>query len=146
MVEAAMSAGGMFKSFIGGEITEDEFYEQSKPLYKIMIETVIKQKARLGGTFATALAVPLQKTREYMYQVAGPDLIFISLNLSKECQAARLKQRHGEGSRLATTLISMYSRFHPGGKNEKNCYNITIEENMTKNDVMGKVLDIVGKL
>ena len=46
-----MSAGGMFKSFIGGEITEDEFYEQSKPLYKIMIETVIKQKVRLGGSF-----------------------------------------------------------------------------------------------
>ena len=110
-----------------------------------MIENVIKQKERLGGTFAVAQAIPLCKTREYISEIAGPDLVFIVMNLSNDCVAARLKQRHGE-SGITTALAKMHSKFQPASKGERNSYNVTIEENMSKEDVMQKILDMLNTI
>ena len=130
---------------MNGKISEGDFFERSKPLYKRLIESVIKQKERLGGTFAVAQAVPIQKTREYISEIAGPDLVFIVMNLSSRCVAARLKQRHGD-SGITTELAKMHSKFQPAGEGERNSYNVTIDDNMSKQDVMRKILDILNNI
>ena len=137
---------GAWSSFMDHDkISEDDFFERSKPLYKRLIENVVKQKERLGGTFAVAHAIPIRKTREYMSEIAGADLIFIVMNLSNNCVAARLKQWHGD-SGITTALAKMHSKFQPAGEGERNSYNVTIEENMSKQEVMQKILDILNTI
>ena len=75
---------GAWSSFMDHDkISEDDFFERSKPLYKRLIENVVKQKERLGGTFAVAHAIPIRKTREYMSEIAGADLIFIVMIITE---------------------------------------------------------------
>ena len=88
MAKAIFSLGGStnFHKFVDGKISEDEWLEIASPFYKALAETVVQQKERLGGTFACSHAVPLRRAREYMRKTAGQDLVFIVLNMTKECQ------------------------------------------------------------
>ena len=135
---------GEFFNAFQGEISED-FIEMSKPFYQIIAEDIVRQKKRLGGTFAVAQAVPVRKTREILRKFVGPDLVFIVMNLSEACQAQRLKQRHGEGA-AAESLTKMNAGFKPAQDDEEGAYNLLVNEGMSENDVMQRVVDIIDKL
>ena len=92
-----------------------------------------------------ANAVLLRAQREYMCNWVGPDLVFIVLNLTEECVAARLKQRHGN-SGIAEVLRKIFTRFEPAGNDEKNAYNLTVEDGMSRHDVMKKCLELIQKI
>ena len=86
-----------------------------------------RQKNRLGGDFAVAFAVMSRKSRDLLRTLLGPDLVFIVLNLTKECQTKRIEARHpGEGQ-----------------KGVRNSFNVEIKENMTPKDVMNAVLEVI---
>ena len=75
-----------------------------------------------------------------------PDVIFITLTLTKENQLKRVKKRHGEDCGAILELLNKFYEFFEGpGDGEKNTYNIDIDENMTPKDVMNKVLELLDK-
>jgi len=119
----------------------DEFSAMAKPFYKIMADDISKQKERLGGTFAVAHAVATRDSRDYLRGLMGPDLIFVVLNMSKDCMRERLTARHGET--LGEGFENMYRVYEPAGEDEPNAHNVTIEKGMSKEDVINKVLDIM---
>ena len=45
---------------------------------------------------AIAQAINSSKQRDKLRKMIGPELIFIVLSMSKECQMKRIKARHGE--------------------------------------------------
>ena len=92
-----------------------------------------------------ANAVALRAQREYMCDWVGPDLVFIVLNLTEECIAARLKQRHGN-SGAGEALKKIFTMFEPAGDDEKNAYNVTVEEGMSRRDVMKKCFELIQKI
>ena len=134
---------GKFFDAFQGEISED-FIEMSKPFYHLVAEDIVKQKKRLGGTFAVALAIPVRKIREILRKFVGPDLVFIVMNLSEACQAQRMKQRHGEGA-AAEALTKMNAGFKPAEDDEEGAYNLLVDEGMSEKDVMQKVVELIDK-
>ena len=104
-----------------------------------------RQKNRLGGDFAVAFAVISRKSRDLLRTLLGPDLVFLVLNLTKECQTKRIEDRHpGEGQKgVRDSLMMIYDKYEPAGKDEPNSFNVEIEENMTPIDVMKAVLEII---
>ena len=137
-----MSAARNVEDFFSGNLTAEEFDEIVQPFYKAMAEDITRQKKRLGGDFAVAHAVATVKSREYIRSHMGPELVFIVMNMTQECQQARIKQRHGDT--MADGLTNMYKMYEPGKEGEKNTYNITIDQGMSKEDVLEEVLKIVA--
>ena len=58
--------------------------------FSIIAKDVDVQKKRIGGNFAVAHAVNNQEMRECIRQIV-PDVIFITLTLTKETQRKRIK-------------------------------------------------------
>jgi len=116
-----------------------------EPMYKIMAKDLIKQRNRLGGNWAIAQAVFSRKQRELLRNIIGPDLVFIVISMTKECNAQRIKKRGNMGE-YADALIKYAELCEPAGDDEENAYNVVVTEDMSIDDVMGKVLEIVQKL
>ena len=123
----------------------DDFDRVVEPYYQIMAESIAQQKARLGGTFAVAHAVASRRSRDYLRRLLGPDLVFLVLNLTEDCVRERLKQRHGAGS-SSGVLERMYKLYQPAGDDEENAFNVTVDSNMTKDEVLQNVLAIVRNI
>ena len=143
MAETVMDASSKFDEFFNPE-SENDMDEMAKPFYKVIANDVARQKKRLGGTFAVAHAVATRKSRDYLRQLMGPDLVFVVLNLTRKCAGARLKGRHGDS--VGDGLENIHSIYQPAAEDEINAYNVDVEEGMTKDDVMQKVLEITERL
>ena len=137
------NSGLIFKKLFNGEVDEAEYFEMIKPYYQIIADNIVKQHRRVGGTFAVAYTVPLQVTREYLRKLIGPDLIFIILNLSRECQVDRLKKRHGDS--MTEEWAERPSIFQPAGPDEEGSHSITVDSGMSKEDVVRKVSELLEK-
>ena len=118
------------------------------PMYECLANDISKQRKRLGGNWSIALQVFSRKQRDFLRKALGPDLVFMVLNMSNECQLNRLKKRHSDS--LGDAMIDMlhtYARFcEPAGADEENAYNITITDQMTPDDVVQEIISIVSKL
>ena len=139
--------------------------------FSIIAEDVDVQKKRIGGNFAVAHAVNNQEMRECIRQIV-PDVIFITLTLTKETQRKRIKvnlmwghfflltvlkiadfctfqiqDRHGEqAEEVIKMLTSLFDIYEPPGENERNTYNVEITDEMTPNDVLEKVQKILADI
>ena len=93
-----------------------------------------------------AHALPTRKTRDAIKEVL-PDCLFILLTLSKESQKKRIINRHGEGEEAEGMIqfaAGIFEFYEKPGDGEKGTFNLDIDEDMTKEDVMNKVLEIVN--
>ena len=119
--------------------------ETLNPLYELMSDHVVVQRKRLGGNMAIAQAVFSRKQRDNIRKIIGPNLVFVVLNMTEECQMKRIKARHGDS--LPEELWQVFTKYaelcEPAGEDEERAHNVTISENMSKDDVVEKVLEIV---
>ena len=75
-----------------------------------------------------------------------PDIVFVTLTMTEECQKKRLLERHGEDLDSMNFLFKLFDEFEPAGEDEENAFDIAISEDMTKEDVLNKALDIIAKI
>ena len=119
------------------------------PYLDAAAKDIVKQRKRLGGDWSIAFAVFSRGQRKFLRKLLGKDLVFIVLNMTKECQKKRLESRHGDGEgnkEFSEMLNKMYELYEPAGDDEENAFNLTITENMNRDDVIKEVLDILQKL
>ena len=79
--------------------------------------------------------------------ILGPDAVFIVLNLTKSCVRKRLEGRHGDGEnadKFTESLHKMFDLYEPAGGDEEGAHNITVDENMSTDDVMKLILEKIG--
>jgi len=122
---------------------KNDFKDDKLPFLRIMGDHIVQQKKRLGGTFAAAFAVATRTGRDFVRQLVGPDLVFIVMNITAECQADRLKSRHGEGQG-GDFLETAFKNFQPAGEDEPRTYNLDIEKGDSKEEVLRKAFEIVN--
>ena len=69
--------------------------------------------------------------------------------MTKDCQDKRLLGRHGSedaGIEAANMMRKVFNIHEPAGKHEENAYNIDITADMTVDDVMNEILNVLGKI
>ena len=120
-----------------------EHMEKLQPFLDLLAKDIIHQRKRLGGNMVIAQAINSQKQRERMRNLIGPDLVFIVLGLSKECQMKRVKARHGEDFPFVDMLIKISDLYEPAGAEEENAFNVVITEDDSRDDVLQKIVDIL---
>ena len=114
-----------------------------------MANDILKQRKRIGGDWSIAFAVFSRKQRDIIRKILGPDVIFIVLNLTKDCTKKRLAGRHGDGDladKMTNTLLEMHKFYEKAGEHEWKAFNIMIEEDMNTDNVIDKVMDIIKPL
>ena len=126
----------------------DDFEEALYPMYDFMSKDIVRQRKRLGGNMAIAQAVFSRSQRDFLRKAVGADLVFIVLNLTKDCQIKRVKNRHVDslGEEFINILVKYAEQCQPAAIDEENAYNVNITEEMTPKDVMEKIIEIVQKL
>ena len=128
----------------------DEFDAMLRPLFKVLNKHLIQQKLRLGGNFVVAHAVPSRDTRNYIREGLGSlgqdQVVFIVLNMSLEASRKRVLARHGDGiDGLLTFVEGIHKLYEPAGEDEANTFNVDIEDGMSKDEVLAKVMEVVKR-
>ena len=54
--------------------------------FTAMAEDITKERARIGGDWVVAFAVPDIASRNFLRKLLGPDLVFVVLELTPELQ------------------------------------------------------------
>ena len=93
----------VFQELINGKL--DGIENDLEPMYEEMSKHIALQRKRLGGNMAVAQAVFSRGQRERIRKMIGPDLVFIVMNLTKECQLKRIESRHGDQSEWASEFM-----------------------------------------
>ena len=122
---------------------EDVDWNNLKPMYINIAKDVGFQKNRIGGNFVVAQAIHSQEFRNLIRSIL-PNCIFINLSMTQEGSKQRIQSRHGDqAGELWEFFSKEYELFEKPGEAEENTYNIDIDENMTPNDVLEKVLEVL---
>jgi len=121
--------------------TDEAFISMIPPLS----DHVTTQRQRLGGDMAVAFAFFSRAQREAVRKHLG-DVVFLVLNMTRECQKKRIDARHANMGVNMDFLYKMYDLYEPAGDDEENTFNLTITENMTPDDVIKEAQKIVEKL
>ena len=118
--------------------------EKFKPILQITAKDITQQKERLGGDWSIAFAVYSRSQRELLRE-ALPGVVFIVLSLSTEALFKRLKGRMNDIQMddMDEQLKKFNTLYEPAGDDEENTHNLVVTEDMSPEDVVQKVLEIV---
>ena len=130
-----------------------DFNEEMNDVFQLSLNEVAKdiskQNKRFGGNMAVAHAVFSRKQREALRKILGPECVFIVLNMSRECQKKRVLAMHEKDigmDGLIAMMIKFAELYEPAGEDEEGAYNVEITEDMNREDVIQKILEIVDNL
>ena len=133
---------GEFEKLTVGKIN-DMNWEVCKPWYANIAKDISTQKKRIGGNFVVAQGVHSQEIRDHI-KTQIPECIFVTMTLTKENQKKRIEARHGKNSsKVLEMFCKMHEIYEGPGECEENTYNVEITVDMTPEDVMNKVLEII---
>ena len=146
-IEIAEKVNAAFMKMFQGSFEGLE--ENLQPFLQLLVKHITQERERLGGDFAVATTVFSRKQREQLRELLGPNLVFMVLNMSKECQVERLQKRHSdsETQKKFQKMLFQYAELcEPAGEDEENAFNVEITEDMTREDVKQKILDLADKV
>ena len=113
--------------------------------YTAMCKDIAAEKKRMGGDWVVAFSVPTKALRDHIRKQLGPELIFVVLNMTKEDQMKRITARHGEGSGFNEWLTKLYDLYEPATKDEENAIDVVVTSDMSREDVIQKILEMLPK-
>ena len=118
--------------------------------YTEMAKDILREKNKIGGSWAVAQAVPKQSMRDIIRKVLGDQCVFVILSLSAETNAKRINTRHAymdEASKesLQEWMNNMYQLYELAGADEENAVNVEIGTDMDKYQVAQAILQKVQK-
>ena len=107
---------------------------------------VLKQRERLGGNFAVSGSAITRSHRESIRKVIAKELIIIVLKPeSKGLYKELLLKKHGEGTskEILDYLAKVADESEDVAEDEENTFEINISKDMSDEDVVAKVLELV---
>ena len=140
-IDTCASADNEFLSMFNGQDYDNRIILDG---LSVMCKDIAKERKRLGGDWAIAMAVPKRIHRDHIKAELGPDLRFVVLNMSKEDQQARIKARHGDKESIANdALTNTYDLYEPATDDEHNAIDVQITPEMSPDDVVDKILEMI---
>jgi len=134
------------KSFMDMIERKEYDIEPILDFYSAMCKDIATERSRLGGDWVVAQAVTSRLLRDHMRTQLGPELIFVILHMSQEEQSARAKGRHGDMEEVGEFLSKMHDLYEPAGEDEPKTVEITITQEMSREDVCQIIMDRVENI
>lgn len=147
-VEALQSVVEVTKAKIEGRFQDVD--KLDIPCLTAMARNIQRQKQRIGGTWAVAQLIMTRKQRDELKRQLGPELVFLVLNMTEECQAKRLDQRYGADypglDFIKAKARELHASYQLAGEDEANAFNVEIGAEMTPEDVLNNVLEVIENI
>ena len=136
-----------YYKFAEGKMIDEELINAC---YVEMAKDILREKNRIGGSWAVAQAVPKQSMRDTIRKVLGDQCIFVILSLSSDTNAKRIGVRHAEMDEASKKAVqdamnNMHQLYEVAGENEENAVNVEIGPDMDKYQVAKEILQKVQK-
>eukprot|EP00091_Calanus_sinicus_P022987 TRINITY_DN7576_c0_g1_i3.p1 TRINITY_DN7576_c0_g1~~TRINITY_DN7576_c0_g1_i3.p1 ORF type:complete len:118 (+),score=36.63 TRINITY_DN7576_c0_g1_i3:244-597(+) len=114
-----------------------------KEFYTAMCDDILSERKRIGGDWAIAGIAMNRELRDHIRSRLGPDLVFVILSMDKEEIRKRVKDRH-HGDEHAVEMMEPINKLcDPIGDDEENAVSVTVTSEMSKEDVLNKILELV---
>merc|ERR1712215_341210 len=118
--------------------------ELAKEFYGAMCEDIKRERKRIGGDWAIAAVTLSRDLRDIIRYKLGPDLIFVILTMDLEDVKKRCVKRHSGDESPVELLMAVNTQCEPGGEDEENAVNVVITNEMSEEDVLKKILELVN--
>jgi len=118
--------------------------ELAKEFYGAMCEDIKRERKRIGGDWAIAAVTLSRDLRDIIRYKLGPDLIFVILTMDLEDVKKRCVKRHSGDESTVELLMAVNKQCEPGGEDEENAVNVVITNEMSEDDVLKKILELVN--
>ena len=129
---------------IGKDVFKENIEQKFEPMLSAAAQDIMKHYKKLGGNWSIDYFVFSRKQRDTLRKILGRNLTFIVLNMTKEFQKQRLLQRHQPGDEEGLNfLLKLYELFEPAEDSEENAYNVSISKEMSPEDGIEKVIEIL---
>merc|ERR1712130_809513 len=105
--------------------------------FRLMAEDIKREKARVGGDWVVAFAIPERRDRDVFREVLGDNAIFVVLDISFDLVKERLSGRENDEVTMEF-LASYHDKYEPAQIDEPKTLafeilkGVTIEENAQK--------------
>ena len=124
--------------------------ELMKGWYIEMAKDILKEKKKIGGSWAVAQAISSREFRDAIRKILGDQCIFVILKLSEETNAARLESRHADMDEdtkkaMVDMMNNVHKMYEPAGEGEDNAVDVEIGPDMDRDAVVKAVLEKVQK-
>jgi len=140
-LEICKKAGDMFIGVFKGEEFNPEIM---KEYYTAMCTDILSERKRIGGDWAIAAVTMTREMRDHIRSRLGPDLVFVILNMDAEEIKKRVKARH-HGEEQAVGMFEPVNKLcDPIGDDEENAVSVPVTNEMSKEDVLNKILELVN--
>merc|ERR1711892_1211658 len=127
----------------GGELDAEE-KKKFFAFYGCMSEDIKFERKRIGGNFAIAAVAFTRELRKHIRSILGPELIFVILSMDKEEVRKRVLARHHGEEQAAEFMEPINKLCEPIGDDEENAVSVAVTTDMTREDVINKILDLVN--
>merc|ERR1712106_770606 len=132
-----------FKAVLNGAEFDLEGPMGFKEYYTCMCDDILSERRRIGGDWAVAAVALTRSLRDHIRSRLGPDLIFVILSMDKEEVRKRVTARHHGEEQAAEMMEPVNKLCEPIGDDEENAVSVAVTTDMTKEDVLQKILDSV---
>ena len=96
------------KIFKMEKLTDDE-KETIQLGWKAMCDAISRERARIGGDWAVAGAIPLKEHRDLVRKLLGPQLVIVILTMPQTQLRRRLQKRHFQKDDTKSVDVLMVS-------------------------------------
>jgi len=134
------AANAAFMELLSGKEFDIEDYRE---FYTIMCEDIMRERKRIGGDWAVAGVALTRSVRDHIRSISGQDLMFVILSMDREEVRKRVTDRHKGDEQAADMLLSFDNLCEPIGEDEENAVSVAVTADMTRDDVVNKILDLV---
>jgi len=130
----------MFEEMMFGK---DYDKELAKEFYGAVCEDIKRERKRIGGDWAIAAVTLSRDLRDIIRSKLGPELVFVILSMDLEDVKKRCMKRHSGDESTVEFLMAAGELCEPGGEDEENAVNVVITNEMSEQDVVNKILELV---
>jgi len=129
-----------FTQLIEGKGTNKEHLEA---FFNAQCDDILRERKRIGGDWAIAAVTLTREVRDLVRARLGPKLVFVILSMDMDDVRKRVKERH-HGEEAAAEMMAPINKIcDPIGADEENVVGITVSSEMTREDVIKKILESV---
>jgi len=115
--------------------------EDLKMFYEALSEDIAIERKRIGGDWAVAGVAMNKEVRDIIRSTLGPNVIFVVLNMNQDDVKERLEARHKGHAGGLNMLMTMFKICESANDvDEEKAINIMITKDMSKQDVVEKIL------
>jgi len=115
-----------------------------KEYYNAMCADILSERKRIGGDWAIAAVTLTREMRDHIRSRLGPDLVFVVLSMDAEENRKRVKARHHGEEQVVEMIEHVNKQCDPIGDDEENAVSVMVTTEMSKDDVVNKILELVN--